>query len=361
MQPNGVCVYDEGGRKTTLLTPPVMWGLAWAADDAVWVAGGPTFRDRSLYLVTPTRPPQEVYRDLASISVQDASRDGRLLLHHGFERMGVRAKPPGEDSERELGVFSWSWVADLTADGAQLLAVEGNGPGRAAGAAMYVRPTRGGPAVRLGEGSPLALSPDGKWVLVDPPGEPPRLIVTPTGPGESHALPGHRFETIDSAWFLEEGQLLVDAAVTGERSRAYLLAPSGGEPRPVTPEGIVSIRGSYRDGSVMGAGPDGTLARYPLRGGDPQPVAARLPTGTRALRASGDGRFVFVGRSGMPYHIDRLEIATGRSTPWKAVRPDDVTGSIDVRTTALSADGEAYAYTYGRYFQDLYLVESLRP
>jgi hypothetical protein len=34
----------------------------------------------------------------------------------------------------------------------------------------------------------------------------------------------------------------------------------------------------------------------------------------------------------MPYHIDRLEIPTGRSTPWD-----------------------------GRYFQDLYLVEGLRP
>jgi hypothetical protein len=140
-----------------------------------------------------------------------------------------------------------------------------------------------------------------------------------------------------------------------------LLESSGGEPRPVTPEGIVSIRGSYRDGSVLGAGPDGTLARYPLRGGYSNHLAARLPAGTRALRASADGRFVFVGRSGMPYHIERLEIATGHSTLWKAVRPGDVTGSIDVRTTALSGDGQAYAYTYGRYFQDLYLVEGPRP
>jgi hypothetical protein len=291
--------------------------------------------------------------------VQDASRDGRLLLHHGFERMGVRAKPPGEEGERELGVFSWSWVADLAADGAQLLAHEGNGPGRAAGAAAYVRPTRGGPAVRLGEGSPLALSPDGKWVLLAL-GEPPRLTVTPTGPGESRTLPSGRFDFIEAAWFLDEDRVLIDAARGGQRSRAFLVGLSGGEPRAVTPEGIASVRSSYRDGSVMGAGPGGSLARYPLEGGDPQQVGARIPDGTRALRASGDGRVVFVGRPGMPYHIDRLEIATGRSTLWKALQPGDVTGSIDVRATALSADGDAYAYTYGRYLQDLYLVEGLR-
>ncbi len=111
---------------------------------------------------------------------------------------------------------------------------------------------------------------------------------------------------------------------------------------------------------MIGVAADGTLARYPLQGGDPQPMPARLPSGTVALRVSGDGRFVFVGRVGMPYRIDRLELATGRLTVWKALRPDDLTGAVHILTAALTADGEAYAYTYGRYFQDLYLVEGLR-
>jgi hypothetical protein len=89
-------------------------------------------------------------------------------------------------------------------------------------------------------------------------------------------------------------------------------------------------------------------------------VAARLPHGTVPLRASGDGRFVFVGRGGTPYLIERLEIASGRSTPWKVLRPDDLTGATQVFAPALAADGGAYAYTYGRYLQDLFLVEGLR-
>jgi len=136
---------------------------------------------------------------------------------------------------------------------------------------------------------------------------------------------------------------------------------SGGVPRPVLPEGVVSVRGSWADESVVGVIGDGRLARYPLRGGDPQPLTARVPPGFVPLRASGDGRFLFVGRVGMPYRVDRLELATGRVTPWKALRPDDLTGVTHVIWAALAADGEAYAYTYGRYFQDLYLVEGLRP
>ena len=92
-------------------------------------------------------------------------------------------------------------------------------------------------------------------------------------------------------------------------------------------------------------------------------MAARLPSGAVPLRVSGDGRFVFVAREriGMPYRVDRFELATGRLAPWKALRPEDSTGVVHIVAAAITADGEAYAYTYGRYFQHLYLVEGLRP
>jgi eukaryotic-like serine/threonine-protein kinase len=356
----GITVYDRAGRQTPVQTPPNVFGHAWTPDDALWFAAGETWRWRSVWWGKPTGRPREVYRPTGSVLLQDASSDGRLLVHHGAERAGVRAKAPGGEGERELGVFSWSWAVDLSADGSRALICEGDSPGRPA-ALTYVRPTGGGPPVRLSEGTPLALSPKGTWALVATPDRLPRFIVTPTGPGESRTLPSDRFERIENAWFLDEALLLIHAAGGGQRPRSFLVDLSGGEPRPVLPEGIVSIRGSHSDGSVIGAAADGTLARYSLQGGDPQPLAARLPPGTIPLRANEDGRFVFVGRIGMPYRVERLELATGRVTPWKALRPDDLTGATHIIALALSANGEAYAYTYGRYFQDLYLVEGLRP
>jgi hypothetical protein len=249
-----------------------------------------------------------------------------------------------------------SYAVDLSADGSQVLILEGNAPGTPA-AQTYIRPTRGGPPVRLGEGTPLALSPAGTWALVASPDRPPRLILTPTGPGEPRTLPPGRFDGTESAWFVDEGRLLING------SRGLLVDLSGGETRAVTPEGIVCVRGSYRDGAVIGVAPDGTLARYPLRGGDPLPMAARLPSGAVPLRASGDGRSLFVGRErgAMPYWVDRLDLPTGGLTPWKALRPEDATGVVDTLAATITADGEAYAYSCGRYFQDLYLVEGLRP
>jgi len=63
----------------------------------------------------------------------------------------------------------------------------------------------------------------------------------------------------------------------------------------------------------------------------------------------------------MPYRVDRLELTTGESSRWSSLQPDDLTGATQITNAVFSADGEAYAYTYGRYFQDLYLVEGLRP
>jgi eukaryotic-like serine/threonine-protein kinase len=357
---SGIAVYDRAGRKTPVLTPPVAMGLIWAADDGLWFAGGEKWRARSVWRASPSGRPREVYRGTGNFGVEDTSSDGRVLLAQGIERVGVRVKAPGEKGERELGVFSWTWAMDLSADGSQTLLCEGDSPGRA-GAVTYVAPTRSGPPVRLGEGTPLAFSPKGTWALVATPDRPPRFIVTPTGPGESRTLPSDRFESIENAWFLDEALLLIQAAGGGRRPRSFLVDLSGAEPRPVTPEGINSIRGAFGDGTVLGADADGALARYPLQGGDPQPIAARLPPGSIPLRVSGDGRFVFVGRIGMPYRVERLELTTGCVTPWKALRPDDLTGATHIIALALSADGEAYAYTYGRYFHDLYLVEGLRP
>jgi hypothetical protein len=367
----GIDVYDGAGRKAAFRTPPATWGLAWASNDAIWVTGGDVQHARSVWLATPTATPREVYRVTGTLALQDASSEGRLLVHHGFERFGVRAKPPGEAKERELGVFDWSWVVDLSADGREILIREGApqlplplpGPlvGRHA-VATYVRHTRGGPPVKLGEGLPLALSPDGRWVLVASFDRRPRFDLTTTGPGERRTLRLERFGSVQAAWFLDGGHLVLDAAERGRLSRAFLVDVAVAEPRPITPEGVVSIRGSQGDGSVIGAAADRTLARYPLRGGDPQPMTTRLPSGAVPLRASGDGRFLFVGRgSTVPCQVDRLELASGRMTPWRSLQPDDLTGVPALGPLAITADGEAYAYTYGRFFQDLYLLEGLRP
>ena len=78
------------------------------------------------------------------------------------------------------------------------------------------------------------------------------------------------------------------------------------------------------------------------------------------LRVSGDGRFLFVWEGIAPGRTARIDLATGHRVPWKVLLPGDPAGVAHIRDIRLTPDGEGYAYGYGRYLQDLYLVEGLR-
>jgi len=63
--------------------------------------------------------------------------------------------------------------------------------------AVYLRKTDGSPAVLLGEGGAVALSPDGKWAIVQPQGSPTQLKLLPTGAGEPKDL---THDNINHTW-----------------------------------------------------------------------------------------------------------------------------------------------------------------
>ncbi len=352
-----IAVYDRAGTKTDIQTPRT-FGLAWASDDALWMSGGELFRERSLWLAGLTGATREVYRGVGTLAFQDASRDGRLLLHRGYERIAIRVKPPGRVTEQEIAVSNMHMVTDLSADGRQLLFCTYGARADAA----YLWSVDGGPPLRLHEGFGVALSPGARSAVIRP-ATPIRdavpLSLTPTGPGATRTLLPGRFESA-TAWFLDEGHLVIDGNEPGRPSRAFVVDLAGGEPRPVTPEGTVSIRHSARDGYLLGRADDGRLTRYPIEGGAPQPLNARVPPDRTVLRASADGRFLLVFRRGLPRPVDRLDLATGSLEPFKLLQPDDLAGVGYITRGVLSANGEAYAYDYGRFLQDLYLVEGLR-
>jgi hypothetical protein len=90
-------------------------------------------------------------------------------------------------------------------------------------------------------------------------------------------------------------------------------------------------------------------------------VAARLPPGVAVIGATSDKKgSVYVFEDGVSGRVDRLGFATGRRTPWKVLMPDDPAGVVGISRPQVTPDGSAYAYSYTRYLQDLYLVEGLR-
>jgi hypothetical protein len=80
------------------------------------------------------------------------------------------------------------------------------------------------------------------------------------------------------------------------------------------------------------------------------------------IRASRDGRFLFVYEDGpVPINVQQLDLVTGKRTLWKTLRPDDPAGIAYMSNVFIAPDEQAYAYQYGRFLQDVYLVTGLRP
>jgi eukaryotic-like serine/threonine-protein kinase len=302
-----------------------------------------------------------------ALIVHDISPEGRALVERGGTYLATLGLAPGETVERELSWFDGSWPAGLSDDGRTLLIYDvGEAVGPAG--AYYLRKTDGSPAVKLGEGTPIQLSADGKWVLARSPGSERNLVLVPTGTGAPIALEEPGFESVDSATLFPDGKrLLFLAAEPGAKPRLYVQELPSGKPRPITERRFL-----FASQPISPAG-DWIVARgdwaedlflIPTAGGEPRSIP-----GTKDLwpfRWTPDGKFLFANAGGSPLRsrvaqVVRVEVATGKQERWKDLAPPDPTGIINMGPVFLTPDGRSYVYGYWRATtSDLYVVEGLK-
>src|SRR5207344_2120953 len=122
-------------------------------------------------------------------------KDGRVLMMRASWRRELVGTIAGESKQRDLSWLDYSYPAALSADGKTLLFDEEGGGGSLAYSksgglsyAVYLRKTDGSPAVLLGEGGAMALSPDGKLALAQTQDSPSQLRMLATGAGEARDL-----------------------------------------------------------------------------------------------------------------------------------------------------------------------------
>jgi hypothetical protein len=194
---------DRSGAKRTLSKWWAdVYGVAWRPDGReVWFTAGKSGEFKSLRAVSLDGNERVIAGMLGQIDLEDINRDGRVLLTRANIGIDLHALPPGASYERDLTWFGFSRLADLSSDGRRVLFTEFP-EGAAEGGFTYLRKTDGTPAVRLGEGQALALSPDGRWAL-SLLTAPVRLVVVPTGTGERKTLPGPELTYVDghAGWF----------------------------------------------------------------------------------------------------------------------------------------------------------------
>lgn len=356
-----VAVVSLDGKKKTLSEGwDSIQGLSWSPKgNEIWFSATRTGGDRSLYATDLSGNVRVLARVPGELTILDVGKDGEVLLTRGNDRAGMIGLAPGEAKEKDLSWLDWSVPGSLSPDGKQILfneAGEGGGPKYA----VYLRGMDGSPAIRLGEGSGLSLSPDGKWALSRPNSTPSPLLLYPTGVGEAQKLKDDGLNHI-GAVFLPDGKRLVFSGTEpGHGVRLYWESIDDPKPHAFSMEGVSPGVVLSTDGQWAAAfGPDQKQYLFPVNGGAPKLVPGLQPDEYISAWAA-DGHSVYViPRGQIPAQVFLLDIATGRRKPWRSLQPADSAGIDTLRRVLVSADGKSYIYGYVRTLSDLYLVQGL--
>jgi Tol biopolymer transport system component len=356
-----VSVVDLSGKKSDLTQRWASgFGLAWSpAGDEVWFTATATGFSRLLLGVNLSGKVRELLSAPGTLTLHDAGPGGRALISRDAMRAGAVGLAPGENKERDLSWQDWTVPFDLSEDGKLMLFVEA---GEAGGGeyAVFTRDTNGASAVRLGQGSSRALSPDGKWALVlRQNASPPDFALLPTGVGQQRAVPTGNVVPNYGEFFADSKRIVLDGREPGHASRVYVMNLDGGQPRAITPEGF-RLGSLSPDGKRVATFTGDGIALVSTDGGEPQPVRGSQP-GDAPLRWAKDGQVLFIGHRGeTTCVVSRLDLQTGNRTPWKTFSPSDVAGVIGVACPRISGDGEHYVFGYTRNLSDLFLVDHLK-
>jgi Tol biopolymer transport system component/predicted Ser/Thr protein kinase len=361
-----ISVVDMNGKKADLTERwASAFGAAWSpAGDEIWFTATSTGFSRSLRGVTLTGKIRELLSAPGTLTLHDVGAGGRALISRDAMRAGAIGLAPGEKKERDLSWQDWTVPIDVSADGKQVLFIEA---GEAGGGeyAVFSRDTSGTSAIRLGQGSANALSPDGKWVLVLRQNMTPvDYVLLPTGVGEQRGLPTGNVVPQGGQFFPDSKRIVFQGNEPGHASRVYVMNLDGGQPKAITPEGFGL--GSYpravsADGKQIAITSSDGLAFVSADGSSaPQPIRGSQPSDA-PLGWIKNGNALLVGQRGeTSCPVWTLDLQTGARTPWKTVSPADIAGVTGVSCPRLAADEEHYAFGYVRDLSDLFLVEHLK-
>jgi len=351
--------YDRKGKRRVVLKGWNLSELAWSPrGDEVGCTGGRTERDYAIRAVSLSGRDRVVIPAPLGFGLHDVAPDGRILIENGAGRGWLACQPRGETRERELGRPPFPVPTHISQDGKLVLYTQGR-------EGIYLQKTDGTPAVRLGDGSALALSADARWVLSLREGPSRELLMIPTGAGTSRKIPVEGVQP-EWAWFLKNDmEILVRSIDKAGNAHLVVVGLDGGKSRTIPADEYTARTMALSPGSdrFVYATKAGQLRIASLSGGQATPVpGAPLGLDDQVAEWSADGRFLYVWRGGeIPVRVDRLELATGRRESWKSVAPPDSTGVSWVSNLVIAPDGQSYAYYYQRVLaDDLYVVEGAK-
>jgi Tol biopolymer transport system component len=356
-------VVDRAGEKRALFEGWGATGIAWSASGReIWLDTIQDIGSRTVHAVTLSGKSRPILQFGADGALADLSHDGRVLFIGSHGRHVIFALPPGEDQERNLSWRHDSTLVDLSRDGRTLLFNEiFSGGGRRFGTSM--RKTDGSPAVRLGGGYSMALSPDGRWALAfTREGASMEFVLLPTGPGEprriAESLPA---DFHGASWLPDSRGFVFSGRSPGQAARLYQQDIEGAPAQPLT-EPDVDLEGPVvsPDGLTIAAiDAYDEVTLVPRRGGGVRPLSG-VEEGEIPIQWRTDGRALYVYRPNrLPVEIFEVDIASGQRRRVRKIVPPDITGVHGTVIVAITPDARSYAYSFYRQLNELSLIEGL--
>jgi serine/threonine protein kinase/Tol biopolymer transport system component len=366
--PNGgdtrgyVAAVDLSG-KTTRLTKEWsdLTGLAWSrSGDEVWFTGSDAGINSALYAVNLSGQLRDLLHIPGRLHLFDISKEGQVLIANEATRQEVYGHRMGQERDVDLSWFDWTLGRSLSADG-QWAVLEEDGEGGGPDYTVFLRKTDGSPAIRLGSGMGLDISPDGKWVASTSVKQPAPTVLLPTGAGQPLSLgDGQLFHT-SNARFLPDGKKLIMVATEkGKAPRAYVLGLDGSIPKPFGPEGFRGTLISPDGTSVIGR-KDEAHWMIPFTGDQTPRTLAFLRANEVVAGWTADSKSIYVSdNSSTPVKVYIADLKTGQHRLHHQHAPGELAGVAGVGTGRITPDGSFYLYTVGRTLSYLYVVEGLK-
>ena len=309
-----VAIVDRAGKKTELAAGfATVQGLAWRPGGReIFFTAARQGIQREVFAVTPsgklrlvrTMQGTPALFDLAgsnALVTEDDYRSGTLAFLRDPRRPGISAGSTGRVTAR------------FRRDGSQFLFDE-TGEGGGASGSVYLRATDGAPALRLGEGIGMDLSPDGAWALTRIRRDAASFSCRSSA-GQPRAVPAGDFARTPFGAFFRMAS--VSCSRPPRRARDAPLRPidRGGKATAISAEGDHHSRLSVSpDGALVAAiGPDrrSTCTRRPE---GPSIDLAESQVGDYSSGWTADGKGLYVSRSGSSCRVDVIDIASGRRT-----------------------------------------------
>ena len=328
----------------------ISWGLAWHPKSGeIWYSAAPAGAHGdsvSIHGVSLDGTSRLVFSSLGAVLLHDIAADGAVLMAHQILRRNVIAHVDGVD--RDLSWFDWSFPTRLSDDGTAML-FEEQGIASRGRSTFYLRDLRGGPAVRLEEGRARDLSSDGNFALALSNSHPERVMLVPTGAGDTREIPVRGLDRFTSARFLPgERELVLIAARGDEGARFWRVPIEGGDAVPFSDDALASwfLFAIAPDGEWVAAlPPSGPPRLYGVHNGEVREIAGS-EAGDFPVHWPAWNELYVCRREERRSPIYRIDPDTGSRELVRVLEPLDPTGVYGVSPIHFARDIDTYVFGY---------------